>query len=196
MIVRGHSVFAAMLSERCSLASPTASRAIPNFEMHVGRPCPAPGAGQAADTCSECAPSAASPCAGARNTSRYRPPAHLPPSSGRSASGAFPLSGGSPDGAGVIDQDIEAAELRHGALHQVRGWRLLRARPWARQGPAARVRIASAVSCTLPGRRSVECSVLAATTTLAPSRARRRASALPMPRLAPVTTATRPLRSG
>src|SRR5215216_5002229 len=57
--------------------------------------------------------------------------------------------------------------------------------------PAARMR--ATVSVMVPGRGCSLCStVRAETTTLAPSMARRRAIASPMPRLAPVTTATRP----
>src|SRR4051812_14850399 len=57
-------------------------------------------------------------------------------------------------------------------------------------------RMASAVSWMEPGSRSVEVSVLARMAMSAPSAARRRARALPMPRLAPVMRATRPWRSG
>src|SRR5690349_16002466 len=45
-----------------------------------------------------------------------------------------------------------------------------------------------------PGSRSVEVVLLAAMTTAQPSRASPRARARPLPRLAPVTTATRPCR--
>src|SRR5688500_18092457 len=63
--------------------------------------------------------------------------------------------------------------------------------PMARP-PAAS--ISATVAGTVPGRRGLGSAVLPSTAMLAPSRAARRAMALPMPRLAPVMNRVFPLR--
>ena len=101
-----------------------------------------------------------------------------------------------PDGAGIINQNVQTTELVDGAIDQITN-RLLVANVGG-NGEGATSRGAYGVRGLMnaAGQAFGRAFALGCHCDIAPSRASRIARARPMPRLAPATTATRPLRSG
>jgi hypothetical protein len=101
---------------------------------------------------------------------------------------------GEADGAGVVDQDVDAAEGLDGLRDRGEHLVLLADVDHQRERLAAGGLDLRAAEWIVPGSFGCGSLVLAAMTMLAPSRAARRPMARPMPRLAPEMKRVLPLR--
>jgi hypothetical protein len=98
------------------------------------------------------------------------------------------------DRAGVVDQDVDAAEALHRRLHRGGHGALVADVGLHRQRLAAGGLDLGRALYSVPGSLGLGSVVLASSTMLAPSRAARLAIARPMPRLAPVMSSVLPLQ--
>ena len=117
MMVRGHSVLPAILSAACSAASPRATSAIPSLEIMYAT---LPGEGLVGEARAHIQDVAPLLLHHVRQgvVARDVGGADVDPHHQVEAFGRRLQDGLQPDGAGVVDQNVEAAELLDGALDQ------------------------------------------------------------------------------